>query len=49
MLGVSYSIRINVNKRQVFQYFSCKDKASLSVFVIPGLQVLLGVSAYIIK
>ena len=49
MPGVSYSIGIDVNRRQVFQHFSCRDKASLRVFVVPGLQVLLGVSACTVK
>ena len=44
MPGVSYGIGIDVNRRQVFQHFSCRDKASLRVFVVPGLQVFLGVA-----
>jgi hypothetical protein len=49
MPSVLYNIGVNVNKSQVIEHLSCNDETSLRVLVIPGLQVLLGVAAYIIK
>jgi hypothetical protein len=49
MPGVLYGIRVNVNRSQVVEYLSCSDETSLRVLIIPGLQVLLGIAAYIIK
>jgi hypothetical protein len=49
MPGVAYSIGVNVNRSQVVEHFFCRDKTGRGVLVIPGLQVLLGVSACMIK
>ena len=49
MLGVSYSIRINVNGSQVVKYFFYYSETSLRVLVVPGLQVLLGVTTRTIE
>ena len=49
MSGVSYGIRINVNGSQVVEYFFYYSETSLRVLIIPGLQVLLGVTARTIE
>jgi len=47
--SVSYGIGIDVNGSQVSEHLFGRYKASLRVFVIPGLQVLLGVSNCTVK
>ena len=49
MPGLSYSIGIDVNGSQVVEHFFYYNETSLRVLVIPGLQVLLDITAYIIE
>ena len=49
MPGVSYSVRINVNRSQVVDHFLSGGEACLRVLVVPGLQVLLGVTGRTVK